>query len=278
MRRFLGRLAVPIVSLALIGAVPSVPAFAATATSCRIRDAQSGVRSRTLQAAVDSAAAGDRLLVRGICAGITTIDRDVTIRGVRPAGAPVPTLDGTGLGTTITTGKKAVVVVRSLTITGSDGFGPDGPSADNGGGIVNRGRLTLRDVVVTGNHAHCGGGISAQGPLVLRGTTSIDHNTATKCGAGIDIDGSFRAASVVMRDAATVHDNSADSYGGGIDLWGDPYPATLTMRGGSAVYGNAAPSGAGIFSDGGLLVGIDCLSPGARSHDNTPDDCATPAP
>lgn len=277
MRGRFRHLAVLVASLALLAAVPAAPAVGASASRCSIRNADSGARSRTLQAAVDAASAGDHLLVRGICHGITTIRRDLSIRGVRPAGAPVPTLDGDGLGATLLTGQQAVVAIRSLTITGGDGYGTDGPPSANGGGIVNRGRLTLRDVTVSGNHAHCGGGISAQGPLVMRGTTSIHHNTATMCGGGIDIDATFRAASVVMRDATTVHDNTSDDYAGGIDLWAGDHGATLTMRGTSAIYGNSAVNGGGILNDRGVLVGIDCASPGTRSHDNTPDDCVSPA-
>lgn len=277
MRGRFRHLAVLVASLALLAAVPVAPTLGASVTRCSIRNVDSGARSRTLQAAVDAASAGDRLLVRGICHGITTIRRDLSIRGVRPAGAPVPTLDGDGLGVTLLTAQRAVVTMRSLTITGGDGYGAEGPPYANGGGIVNRGRLTLRDVIVTGNHAHCGGGISAQGPLVLRGTTSIDHNTATMCGGGIDIDATLRAASVVMRDAVTVHDNTSDGYAGGIDLWAGDHGATLTMRGTSAVRGNSAVNGGGILNDRGVLVGIDCASPGTRSHDNTPDDCVSPA-
>jgi len=276
MRRFSRDLTVLVASLVLLAAVPAAPVLGASASRCSVRNADSGARSRTLQAAVDAASAGDHLLVRGICHGIATIRRDLSIRGLRPAGAPAPTLDGDGLGATLLTAQQAVVTIRSLTITGGDGYGPNGPWASNGGGIVNRGRLTLRDVTVTGNHANCGGGISAQGPLVLRGTTSIDHNTAAMCGGGIDIDGTFRAASVVMRDTATVHDNTSAVYAGGIDLWGQDDVATLTMRGTSAIYANSAVNGGGILNDGGVLVGIDCASPGTRSHDNTPDDCVSP--
>lgn len=274
MRRSTAPFAALIASLALVAALP-VPSLAAGRSDCRVLNVESGARSSSLQGAVDAASAGDHLRVRGTCQGITTIDRDLAIRGVRPSRGWVrPTLDGDGLGATIVTEEGTRVRMRTLRIRGGDAYGPQGPWSNNGGGIANSGWLLLRDVEVRGNHAHCGGGISAQAPLVLRGATAVHHNTSAQCGGGIDVDGTWRVTSLLMRGRATIRDNHTDNRGGGVNIYGRSEAATLEMRGSSSIHHNTAGStGGGIHSQAGILVGIDCGSPGDRSHDNDPGDC-----
>jgi hypothetical protein len=66
----------------------------ATGSDCKVSNARSHTHHRSLQAAVDSATAGDRLRVAGIFVGSTVVARDLVIRGVRAATSGRPILDG----------------------------------------------------------------------------------------------------------------------------------------------------------------------------------------
>jgi nitrous oxidase accessory protein NosD len=263
-------------SLAMLAAVPATPSLALSSTACRVRNLDSGVTKRSLQGAVTAADAGQRLTVRGQCHGLTTIDKDLTITGIRPKGAARPALDGNGLGTTVITVEGTTVTIRSLRITGGDGYGTSAPPFNNGGGVVNSGPLTLKNVVVSGNHASCGGGISAQAPLVLSGATKIRGNTSDGCGGGIDVDGSFRPTSLLMKERASVSGNHTDGHGGGVNVYGNAEAASLTMAGSSSIHDNDAgdlASGGGVNNQGGTLSGVTCTGTGRRVHDNTPANC-----
>ncbi len=120
------------------------------------------------------------------------------------------------------------VRIENLTIRGGAG--------DQGGGIINRGALTLRSVVVRGNRATgAGGGIVNSGSLVLAATSSVRGNTSRAGGGGIVNSG------------------------------------TLTMTTGSLVSGNTSALPGGGVANRGTLVGVAC---GENVHHNAPDDCA----
>jgi nitrous oxidase accessory protein NosD len=78
-----------------------------------------------LQAAIDSAAPGATLAVKGTCSGNFTIGKDLTLRGQGNA-----VLDGQHSGTTLTVASGAAVQLAGLTITGGNASG-------SGGGIYN---------------------------------------------------------------------------------------------------------------------------------------------
>ncbi len=75
-----------------------------------------------------------------------------------------------------------VVISGGSNVTANEAGNVDSPNP--GGGIMNRGSLTLRDATVTANTAHGqGGGIynSASGTVTLRGSASVTGNTPDDC-------------------------------------------------------------------------------------------------
>ena len=135
-----------------------------------------------LATAISSASAGDTLVIGGTCTGSFLINKKLTLLGATGA-----TLDGGGIGLlSVLTGK---VKLKDLTIKG--GVAPF-PLPD-GGGIRNTATLTLTNVVVQGNTAGIGGGISNNGGLVTLSHSVVTGNSSTVAG------GSGRACSATAR-------------------------------------------------------------------------------
>lgn len=220
-------IAAGIVALQLAGVGAS--AAPSTAVDCSTTD---------LQAAIDSAAPGATLAVKGTCSGNFTIGKDLTLRGQGNA-----VLDGQHSGTTLTVASGAAVQLAGLTITGGNASG-------SGGGIYNSsGSLTLRNTTVSGNSAGIdGGGIFNQGALALQDST-VSKNHATYSGGGIFSCCGF--APVTVKDT-TVSDNTSVAGGGLFNLLDN---ATLTD---STVSGNAATlEGGGIVNNAGTTTLVD---------------------
>lgn len=205
----------------------------------------------SLQAAINTAAAGTILDISGTCKGTFTIGKSLVLRGV--AGA---VLDGQRAGTTLTITKGKVRVTR-MTITGG-GYGDHV-------GILNAGTLMAVRVTVTGNVPgdDGNGGIQNSGTLVLQrstvaantgddtagvanfGTATVDRTTiGPNGGVGITTTGSLTLTdSTVMRNHAT--------YVGGIENSGTMSVLNSTIANNDAFNG----SGAGIVNDrGGTLT------------------------
>lgn len=205
----------------MLGQAVSLPA-----RSCHVRNARSGVVHGSLRSAVRAASSGDRLVLRGTCRGTTTIGKSLTLRGVRKDGSGIPTLAGMDHGPVLTIGRGVSVKLTGLTVRG-------GASA-RAAGMLNLGRLTLKDVVVRGNEAReSGGAVVNKGRLTLSGGTSIRGNRARVVAGGVLNRG------------------------------------RLTMFGTSAISGNVAGRAGGVF-DSGDLVGVVC---GGNVRNNSPDDC-----
>jgi nitrous oxidase accessory protein NosD len=276
-----------IASLALAGW--SSPAAGSSPTACRVSNVETGIVRRSLQAAVSAASPGDRLTVRGTCRGSTVIGKALRIRGIETATSGPPTLDGRDRGRVLLVQRGADVVIRGLTVRRGDG----GPF-DNGGGILARGRVTLRDVTVRGNVAANGGGVSVgrRGSLRLTGSTAIRNNRVYQYGGG----GIGNGGAVTMQGRSTVRGNEAD-FGGGVF---NALRGELTMRGSSSIRDNRAMWGGGIYNYGsvrmfdassvrgnvateaggglyveqGSLLNVSCWPPDVGNvYSNTPDDC-----
>ncbi|NBB78871.1 MAG: hypothetical protein GVY36_05415 [Verrucomicrobia bacterium] len=147
------------------------------------------------------------------------------------------------------------VALHSLTLTGGKATGSF-PN-NRGGGIYNRGTLTLDWSTLSGNSAAFGGGIYNRGTLTLTQST-LSGNYAADNGGGIYIDGTLtldqstlsgnsaaNGGGIYNTDTltltqSTLSGNSAADDGGGISNFG-----TLTLTN-SIVAGNTAPSGANI--------------------------------
>ena len=110
----------------------------------------------TLQAAVDAVAPGDRIHVKGHCTGTTVIDKDLTIIGKGNLKFDPPTLDGDGGGSVLTVNSGVSAVIKNLIITNG--------AATKGGGIHNSGVIELTNSTLIGNSADDGGGIANRGP------------------------------------------------------------------------------------------------------------------
>ncbi len=184
-----------------------------------LRVCKSGCEHAKVQDAIDAAEAGDTILVgSGIYPENLAAWRSVRIRGVA---AENTVFDGGGEGPVLYVPDGVQVTLSDVAITNGVG--------ETGGGIVNLGALTLREVRIAGNRA--------VGPDVGQGPTE-------GYGGGIyNYEGS-----ITMRDSV-VEDNEA-TFGGGI------YSLGTSVIEDSEVRGNRASSGgAGIFNfDGTLLV------------------------
>jgi len=248
-----------VAALALVVVVPAVPVWAGRPipAPCVVTNTtvEPDVTYASLQEAVDAATSGDRLTVRNVCVGITTVDRDLAIVGVRQKRHLRPTLDGDAGGPVVTVAADATVMIRSLRIT--DGSGePCGSDCTTGGGVANHGTVTLDGVVVTGNTARDGGGIhNDRGTLTLMGSTSVRHNTVGEGTGG----GIFSTGTLVLAGSASVVGNVA-AAGGGIFSTG-----TTVLTGTSSVHHNTARRAGGIYNHLGRLT----LTGYASVHHNT---------
>lgn len=283
-------------------AVPSAPALAGAAatgpTRCRVSNTDAGTRHRSLAAAVAAAdpAGGDHLRVRGICHGVTTIDRDLSIRGVRPSGAPRPTLDGDDGGSVVSIADGITVTIAAVRIM--DGSGSDVGCVGRCGGamvIDADSTVTLRDVLVTGNRSGYDGAISNSGDLTLAGRTRVSGNVGTDpetYGGAIAV---YAGGSLIMRDRSRLSGNTG-GYGGAIEAFGAvtlmdharitgntaikagggiylEASGSLTMLGDASIDRNTAPvgQGGGVYLNGGTTNGMVC---GGNVHHNTHGNCA----
>lgn len=141
---------------------------------------------------------------------------------IRPDGAPSVTV--TIFGLTIANGN----VNGGTFETGS------------GGGIWNRGTLTIDSCIVTGNQANFGGGVVNLGTLTIVRTT-IANNTTTENGGGLgNVPGDAQTSLTI--EASTISDNGSSGQGGGI-FNSDPDVIIITN---TTISSNSAFQGAGI--------------------------------
>jgi hypothetical protein len=262
----------------------AAPVAAASPTACRVKNLDTGVTKNSLQKAHAAAKAGQRLTVRGTCAGITTLRKSLTITGITTATSGKPILDAKLNGTVVTVRPAATVTLKGITIR-------FGATADGGGGIQNRGTLVLRDAVVRGNTAGVGGGVWNHGTLILGGSTSIRGNSATWGGGIYDLEGTIR-----LDGSSTVRDNSASAGGGGVFIDGTVTMTgssrisrnttsgngggvlnlgALRMRGSSSITGNDAEGGGGGVFNHGTLKGVRWQEPDTDDNNvwkNMPDN------
>jgi len=180
--------------------------------------------------------------------GNLDISTTVTILG---AGPQSTVIDGNGA----VTGERVfdiitdTVVISGVTIE-------NGRSPNDGGGILNGGRLTLINAAILSNTVDgsndWGGGIDTFGPLtvtnsLIRGNKTGHHNAY---GGGI-MDGGIYPLTVID---SIISDNTTTSttglgLGGGISGFGRIEGSTLS--------GNSAATGGGLYKPGGALVIIN---------------------
>jgi hypothetical protein len=218
----------------------AAPAAAASPTACRVKNLDTGVTKPTLQKAHAAAKAGQRLTVRGTCVGVTTLRKSLTITGITTATSGKPILDAKLNGTVVRVRPAASVTLKGLTIRGGAGM-------VLGGGVLNEGRLVLRDVIVRGNTtSFLGGGVANGGSLTLAGSSSIRGNTAD--GGG----GVYNWGTLTLAGSSSIRGNTADVIGGGVD---NDVQGVLKLKDSSRISQNiAGDSGGGVYNDGALRM------------------------
>ncbi|NEQ71128.1 MAG: DUF4347 domain-containing protein, partial [Symploca sp. SIO2D2] len=136
----------------------------------------------------------------------------------------------------------------TLTLTNST---VSGNTANDGGGIYNAASLTLNNSIVSNNTANFdGGGIFNIGTVNLSNST-VSNNTTNFDGGGIYNRANAPNTANVNLNNSTVSDNVANDQGAGIYNRGDAANAANVSLNNSTVSGNMAnDQGGGIFNDG----------------------------
>ena len=236
-----------IVVLAIAVMLGAAPASAGTPGDCVVRNGSNGRAYQRLQPAVEAARRGDKLTVRGTCRGSTIVDRKLAIVGVPSQEFGRPILSGTGKGRVLRVEPGIIVRVQDLVVLRGKLLTSRGKPG-YGGGIANRGKLTLVDVEVRRNTAGQdgrggGGGVYNTGTLTLRGSTRISGNFAPDGG------GVYNTGTLLMKGASIISANGAES-GGGVYNEG-----TLTMSGSSSIRTNGGEDAGGVTNLGKLTMG-----------------------
>jgi predicted outer membrane repeat protein len=218
----------------------------------------------TLQEAVDSAGSGDVIAVLDAVhteQGIT-VDRELTILGQSPDGTIVQghTEPGEATESVFVIAEGASATLKDLTIR----HGNPEAGIESGGGVHNRGMVTLERCVITENNASAGGGLNNFGSMTLIDST-VSNNVAdgsgefyTRCGTGGGIKGEQGPLVLIN---STVSGNSSRGNGGGIFV---ACKCVLELTN-STVSGNDATGGSG----GGIYIkGWAQLENSTIAHNN----------
>jgi predicted outer membrane repeat protein len=223
-----------------------------------------GSKYSSIQEAVDAANPGDTITVAaGTYKEKAHIDRPLTIVGT---GAGSTIVDGNQAGSVFTIGANNAnidVTLSGMTIEG--GIGTSVLVDDNdaetyicGGGILNYGRLTVIDSIISSNSAYYGGGIFNKGTVSLNGRISVTHNAAYN-GGGI-----YGNRGSINLNGCSVKSNQAAQLGGGIYTG---YIGSVNIYSGTISDNNAGNNGAGIYSQdcsvnlhGGTIFGNNAIT------------------
>jgi co-chaperonin GroES (HSP10) len=215
----------------------------------------------SLRNAINTACPGDTItfaasLTSGGPAIITltsaelVIDKNLTITGTSSS---LLTISGNSASRVFNI-QSGTVIISGLTIASGKVTG-----GNSGGGLLNRGALTLKDCTISGNSAaNAGGGIvndGQNGTATLTITNStISGNSAPSFGGGIFNNG-FNGNATVNVINSTISGNGAPSFGGGLYNAGNGGTATLNITD-STIAGNTGSSGGGIYNFGNGGTGI----------------------
>jgi hypothetical protein len=161
------------------------------------------------------------------------------------------TLDGNNTGSVLNIAVDTVVEIDEVIITG--GTGNNEQNNDLGGGIYNRGKLTLTNSTIIGNKGYSGAGIFNTSELgktaeVTLINTTVINNRASHMGGGITSNGNEGQATVTLIGSAIMN-NSATDYGGGIASNGFAGNSALIIED-SVITGNTSEFGSGLFNNG----------------------------
>ena len=252
-RRWQRQLSLSLAEIALLLAVNGAPAGAMGPAATISVDGVTCTLADAITAANTDAAAGG--CTAGSGADIIDLQTNVTLTAVNnttdgnnglPVIASAITIEGNGN----TISRSSATAFRILAVAGganltlnsatvSGGLASGGFPVGLGGGILNRGALTVQNSTLSGNSASNGGGISNLSTLTVQNST-LSGNSASN-GGGISISN----LSTLTVQNSTLSGNSATFYGGGIhNRYG-----TLTVQN-STLSGNSARRGGGISNYG----------------------------
>ena len=136
-------------TIALAGMVAGISGAASPVDpTCRVVNTTQGKHfppdnGQSLTNAIATATPGDELAVSGTCTGTYTLDKDLTLTGLSTKKSPIATLDGGKAGSTLTVQAAVTATVTNLKLAGGIGHGNIFVPDRFGGGIYNRGTLTL---------------------------------------------------------------------------------------------------------------------------------------
>ncbi len=240
--------------LLLAAGVWARQARAATLTVCA-----SGCDFSSVETAVSAAAAGDTLQL----AGETFSENIVILKSVTLQGESGTVLDGGSSGRVISVTTGVNVTLTGLTVqngaaddgggifnrgnltldnvTVRDNTAVSNPNFGEGGGIYNMGTLVASESMISQNSAEYGGGLENNGGTVTLTDVTISNNTATAIFDGVG-GGLENSNGNVTLTRVTVQNNTANFVGGGIQNLSQ---MTITD---SVISGNVADLGGGLAS------------------------------
>lgn len=172
------------------------------------------------------------------------VDKKITIIGPTTTGTPTAVIDAQGNGRVFNIYPGVSMNLKYITIQ-------NGQIYAGGGGIYNRGKLTLSRCRIQNNFASAsGGGILNYDEGTCTVTNSIiSGNTATENGGGI-CNGNYKTVSITD---STIQDNTA-KLGGGIYNYGGICTVTNSIIKRNSASQSSYFSGGGISNDHGTLT------------------------
>ena len=166
-----------------------------------------------------------------------------TITGCRANGTADYNYGGGGIYNNVGT-----IELTDCKITG--GNDTANPDAYCGGGIYNKGALTVTGGTISGNKATSGGGIySYKGSTLTMESGAIIGNGATSSGGGVYNNGTFIMNGGRIGGTTSAEANTANN-GGGI---GNGSDGAFTMTGGEITGNTATKNGGGVYGYGGTF-------------------------
>lgn len=212
-----------------------------------------GCPFKTIQAAIDAAQPGGSIAVKaGTYKERLKIGKNLTLAG---AGSVYSVVDADSQGPVLEVAAGAQVTLRSLTLTRGSGISNLGDltlervlvsyhSGPEAGGVLNRGRLTVRDADFVSNVSLSrGGAIHNDGGSLVVERSRLRENTSAVDGGAIYAKG----GSVSLRDSVLL--GNLGRYGGAINVRESSVTVDDTQ-----LSGNRADLGGALFSHGGSVT------------------------
>ena len=217
-------------------------------TGCDCNDGLTSDKSKeTINNAVKAVKNGGTIIISpGTHVDWSTIiiNKNITLTG---AGQNNTIIDGQSMRTCIAVKTGCTTIIQWLTIQNGQGDYGSVCYSDDGGGIYNKGTLTVKDCKITHNNARgCGGGIYNEGFLTVE-NCSITENTAKSRGGGVNDEyhGSYEGEGKLLIKNSKINNNKACS-GGGL------YIQDYSVLEQTEINSNSAEIGGGIYVYGDM--------------------------